>query len=881
MAWRGVLVGRTHETAEAQRALADPSVPGLVIAGAGGVGKTHLARTCLDMAEADGHAVASAIATRAASAIPLGALVELVGEPSDRPQRLLPAARDALLERAADRPVLLHVDDAHLLDPTSAALLLLLADEEQVRTVVTLRTGEPAPDPITALWKDAGAVRIDLAPLSDQASHELAEAVAGGPLDEPSHIRLRHAAQGFPLAIVELVGSASRSGMLVEELGVLRLRGDIRINDRITEVIGDRLDGLDDDELSTLALIALGEPLDLDTVERLGRHDAVARLERLGLATVTDSGLGQSLRVRLVHPLHGDVALGAIGELAKRDLLAALADDLAPRATTTEERLRVANWSIDGGLDTDVDLLLDGARHLWQRMSHQRAAELAGAAWRQLPSAESGLMYGYALGRTGYSEQAEEVLAAAWDMAADDRSRLLVGHTRCDNLFRGLARHDEALRRNGEIERSTTDADVRAEVRAHRSTFMIQMGRISDGLDLLTPILEAKTPDRAFVTASYAAGLALVAAGRTREALDVAIAALPIHERVWQDDVFSTEPGIHYVNMVLALAEAGRLAEAYDIAEAGVAVAGELGRGYGFGFFTMLKGHVLLRRGRPVDAARSCREGTVALLSSGYPGTARWAMAAIATGSAIIGDLGSAIAALAEIDMLAERTPIGYNEGVVDEARGWVRVMSGDPEEGRRGMVAAATSHLEAGRLADAGLVAHALARLGGASEALPLLERCAAIADGDLAPLRRDHAAALAADDAAALDDVAERSERLGAELVAAEAYAEAAHAHQRSGNVRAVAASAREAARLSERCQGARTPALQAPAAAMGPPLTRREREVASLVASGLTSPEAAERLHVSTRTVDNHLQRVYRKLGVSSRAELAEVLGTESED
>jgi DNA-binding CsgD family transcriptional regulator len=55
----------------------------------------------------------------------------------------------------------------------------------------------------------------------------------------------------------------------------------------------------------------------------------------------------------------------------------------------------------------------------------------------------------------------------------------------------------------------------------------------------------------------------------------------------------------------------------------------------------------------------------------------------------------------------------------------------------------------------------------------------------------------------------------------------------------------------------------------------LTSREREIALLAASGLSSREIAERLVVSVRTVDNHLQRAYRKLGISRRQELGEVL------
>jgi DNA-binding CsgD family transcriptional regulator len=51
----------------------------------------------------------------------------------------------------------------------------------------------------------------------------------------------------------------------------------------------------------------------------------------------------------------------------------------------------------------------------------------------------------------------------------------------------------------------------------------------------------------------------------------------------------------------------------------------------------------------------------------------------------------------------------------------------------------------------------------------------------------------------------------------------------------------------------------------------LTAREREIATLAASGLSNREIADRLVVSPRTVENHLARAFVKLGVTSRREL----------
>ena len=53
---------------------------------------------------------------------------------------------------------------------------------------------------------------------------------------------------------------------------------------------------------------------------------------------------------------------------------------------------------------------------------------------------------------------------------------------------------------------------------------------------------------------------------------------------------------------------------------------------------------------------------------------------------------------------------------------------------------------------------------------------------------------------------------------------------------------------------------------------PLTRREKEIAGLVADGLGNREIAAHLFLSKRTVDSHLEHIFTKLGFTSRTQLA---------
>ncbi len=136
------------------------------------------------------------------------------------------------------------------------------------------------------------------------------------------------------------------------------------------------------------------------------------------------------------------------------------------------------------------------------------------------------------------------------------------------------------------------------------------------------------------------------------------------------------------------------------------------------------------------------------------------------------------------------------------------------------------------------------------------------------------DHVVALERRDAAALADVAERFATFGADLIAAETAASARDAFARRGDQQAASRSAARSRDLAQRCEGAATAALDV---GLTVPLTRREREVATLVRAGSSSRAVADELHLSVRTVENHLARVFDKLGINSRAQLADALSS----
>jgi DNA-binding CsgD family transcriptional regulator len=240
-------------------------------------------------------------------------------------------------------------------------------------------------------------------------------------------------------------------------------------------------------------------------------------------------------------------------------------------------------------------------------------------------------------------------------------------------------------------------------------------------------------------------------------------------------------------------------------------------------------------------------------------------------GAAQAGDAAAADAARAE---MAHR-PLRHKgfEPELGIASAWAAAARGELSRAAPLALGAAALARDRGQSAFEVRALHEAARLGGAREAAARLAALAGEVDGGLADAAAEHAAGLVAGDGPRLLAAAERFAAMDALLVAAEAAHAAGAAYAAAGR----AASARSAAARGRtwlaRCEGARPVTLLAPEAADD--LTAREREIALLAAGGLSSRTIAERLVVSVRTVDNHLQRAYRKLGVTRREELAGVL------
>jgi GTPase SAR1 family protein len=180
-------------------------VPGMVVVGAAGVGKTRLVRAMAAEWRGNGGALRWVTGTASGRSIPLGAFAGLVGEVAGDPAQLLRTAVEGLLAGVGSRDTLVCVDDAHHLDDLSAVLVLQLALQDRAGLLVTVRSGEASPDAVSALWAQSILPRLDLQPLSTSETIEVVGAALGGPVDEQSARSLSDLARGNMLYLRQVI----------------------------------------------------------------------------------------------------------------------------------------------------------------------------------------------------------------------------------------------------------------------------------------------------------------------------------------------------------------------------------------------------------------------------------------------------------------------------------------------------------------------------------------------------------------------------------------------------------------------------------------------------------------------------------------------------
>ncbi|WFE24095.1 LuxR C-terminal-related transcriptional regulator [Solwaraspora sp. WMMD937] len=860
-------VGRSEELDRLFAAATDGG-RGLILSGSAGIGKSRLLREVVGRLPTETYAVWFASGSVSAAGLPFAGLAQVL--PADQPPGLSPSALlrwavESLRQRAAGRPIVLAIDDAHLLDPSSAAVTNLIARSGQATVLGTLLSGEPVPLPIRALWADDLVVHDELAPLDVVDSTGLLMELLGGPLDPASAERLWRLSEGNPLLLRELVIAAQSGQELTQAYGVWRWTGRLELAPSLTDLIDTRIGQLSPPVRGVVELVAFGQPIGLRLLLRTSRHADVEAAEERGLIRVDVADRRQD--VHMAHPLYGEVVRRRCPVTRAQRLqaqLASLVDGVGARRR--EDLLRVAVWRLESNTADDPAMLLSAAGRAFAGYDVPLADRLAARAFDAGGGFDAAELWATILMFRDEPERALATIEAVRDEVTTDERRsrwlMVLGLV----AYWGLG-NESTLEDLAAGARELTDPAERVRVDSFEAIMRLHRLECDAALRLAHAVLDRPAASHAAHGLAQCTIAHLQAAQGDLTGSGRAIARVEADAPHWRTE-------LPYLQLALELARGTRLVLAGDLAGIEAIVAEEFADladagdfRLGSGYLSVIRAQAARLRGRLDDALRHSLQACATLATGRvYAGLAH---AERAHAAALRGEAAQAAAAMADSDR-AQTPGMAILYPWREQARCWVAVAEGDVA-GAVGMLRELAARLRTdGFAGHEVMVLHDLVRLDRADLAVDRLTELAKVVEGPLPPLVLRQAQGAADGPYGALLRAASGFAGLGLHLFAAESAAMAVR-RQRLARSPVTGQTNVLLGRSLGQCVDVRTPALLAGQ----PNLTDREHQVAKLAAAGVASREIAQRLFLSPRTVENHLQRAYGKLGVTGRAELAEAV------
>lgn len=855
---RWPLTGRAEELDLVGQSLTGGECKGMVIAGAAGVGKTRLAREAANAAARTGWTVRRVAGTATGRAVTLGAFARWVDDTDAPSLALARNVFDRLTAGSEGAPLLLLIDDAHLLDDLSALVVHQLVLQDEVSVIATARTGEPTADAITALWKDSMLRRLELQPLSRTETEHLLQAVLGGPLSSAAAERLWKVSYGNVLYLRHLVEYHSEMGSFICVDGEWNWSEAPTASPSLTELVEQQIGEVPNDVQHVVDLVAIAEPIDRLLLGRLADPRAIESAEQRGLiaaSSATDA-------VFVGHPLYGEIRLSQCGPLRLKRLRGCVAVEMTK--VVEPDTLRLGLLWLESDLPPDVTILTPAAKIAASRLDVLLAERLARAALAARPSPETKIALAYILFLQEKGTDAQAILDTLNPPQLAGYSFFDGSVLRAANLLFLLRDPDESRRAIDDAIR-LGDADRNHALRTFRGVIEVMAAEPTVTIETMATV-DHNRLDGFSIVGYSSETIALGDLGRTGEAAARARAGYQGLADAPEEEAFHRSGLAEY--HAYALMAAGYVNEA-------VAIADEQHR-----LYADLPG---MSRSMAIAAL-----GMVALGKGDLPGCLRFLRSAIES----FGGYGEVSGMLYRFRIL--QTEALARSGAVDAALESLETTRGSRHPAYRYvesgyLLAEAWLHAVRGRATDAREIALRAAQFAkthsqfarevwclqtavqfGDSGAADRLQELSTQVEGPRAPLAARYAKALATDDAAGLDAVSRDFEAIGDALAAADASAQAAGSHRSAGRRGSALTASARAQQLAKQCGGAVSPALAASKLPL--PFTRREHEIANLVARGLSNREIAEAISLSVRTIEGHVYQASVKAGVSSREELS---------
>ena len=489
-----------------------------MVAGAAGVGKSRLARELVARTATE-ETVAVATASASSREVPLGAFAPWLNA-DDEAGAVSALARVGAALRAEGPRMLLLVDDAHMLDDVSATLVHQLAVEHAVRLVLTVRTGEPCPEAITAVWKDGVGERLEMEPLAPDEAADLLSAALGGPLDAQTQRRLHDTTRGNVLWLRHLVDGERAAQRLVAVDGHWEWHGPVALSPALEHLLVERIGTLDEGERRVLDLVALGEPVGLGLLTELATAGDVERVAERELIRVVTAGARSE--VHLAHPLYGEVTRARLSVPRARRLRGEISRALRTTgARRAGDDLRRAVLDLDSDTPPDATLLMLAAEQAMNLTDFALAERLLRAAADGGGGFDAHLGLGFLLAWMMRAEEAETALATATAAAATEPERARAVLARAHVLMFILDRGDDA---RALLDREGVDAAGAPlpESLAFRAALLVGSGDVGPGIETATSALDGpgaspQTSTWACWAAAYGEAFAGGQGGRVRE----------------------------------------------------------------------------------------------------------------------------------------------------------------------------------------------------------------------------------------------------------------------------------------------------------------------------------------------------------------------------
>ena len=905
-----MLLGRAQECARLDALLASAlqgQSGALVVRGEAGIGKTAL----LDYAasRADGFRVLRATGVEAESSLAFSGLLQLVrpileavdevppaqaqalrrafglADPGEADPFLAYSATLHLLAASGEAvPILCLVDDAHWLDRASAEGVTFAArrlEADRVAIVLAARRGEEES------LDTRGIEEIELEGLDDPSARELLAQSGAGPLAPPVASRLIAATGGNPLALVEMPPVLSER----QRAGGEPLDDPLPVGESVERAFLVRASELSPDARNALLLAAASDGDDLAPVARAAGPAASAldEAEAAGLARVR----GERLAFR--HPLVRSAIYSAATAGERRAAHAALADALGEGdADRRAWHLSAAAIGPDAAIAAALDEAADRAHQRGGLAAEarllERSAMLTPDRGERVPRL---LRAGTAAYGAGLADEALALLEEGLASVDEPLARADLHEARA-YVLRAQGRHAECVETClAEADRVEPFDSLRAVNLLSRVQEFVQeqfdMDRARE-LAARMHMLLGEHRGRASTTSLAQLSRLEVMDARSDEALAMASdgARLELErERL-------SEGAVDFAECLMYLE---RYSEARGLLDAVVSNFRRRGAVVDLIRALAALAALELRSGSIVRASVAGNEAVQLSVEGGLDYWEAWSLARLASVDAVLGPEEKGRKHALRSAELASRVRDRESESHAYDALGRLELGLGNATAAVRALERAAgllepvrqtnyvlwapdlvEAYVRAGRRDEALRLNERfaeLAALSGAAWAAASAARCRALLAGEeeFGAAFADAVRLARADGVSGFERArtellwGERLRRSGLRIEAREQLRSALDEFDRIGAA-LWADRAREELRASGETTRPRDPSLV-------DRLTPRELEIALLAADGLTNKEIGARLFLSPKTVELHLGRVYRKLGIRSRTELARAI------